>query len=195
MSDETLDVAACLVRIRQGDDDAASALIKHLYPLVMKIVRSHLPRRTAEEDLAQTVFMKIFAKMDQYSGEAPFEHWVSRVAVNTCLSQLNSEKIRPEIRWADMSEEEETVLQSLAATTDDVDAAHTVAAREIVEKLLSHLAPADRLVVSLLHMEGRSIEEVKAVTGWGESLVKIRAFRARRKMQKHLKFLLREKIL
>ena len=123
------------------------------------------------------------------------EHGGVLVSVNTGQSQLKSVKVRPEIRWADKSEEEETVLQSLSATTEDVDVAQRMAAREIVEKLLAHLSPADRLIVSLLHLEGRSIEEVKAVTGWGDSLVKIRAFRARQKMQKHLKFLLRERPL
>src|SRR4051812_34680823 len=57
------EMAACLARVRQRDEDAARLLLNHLYPLVMKLVRSHLPRRTSEEDLAQVVFMKIFSKI------------------------------------------------------------------------------------------------------------------------------------
>ncbi len=83
MADETL--AACLERVRQRDEEAARELVAHLYPLVIKIVRSHLPRRVAEEDLAQEIFLKVFANLDQYRGAVPFEHWVSRVAVSTCL--------------------------------------------------------------------------------------------------------------
>src|SRR6202045_2998085 len=106
MSESGFDMQACLERGRQRDDDAARALFHHLYPLVIKVVRSHLPRRMSEEDLTQTVFMKVFANLDQYSAKAPLEHWVSRIAVNTCIKALRAEKVRPELRWADLSKEE-----------------------------------------------------------------------------------------
>src|SRR5437660_9695566 len=115
MAEVGLDMAACLERVRQRDEDAARALVRELYPLVMKIVRSHLPRRTDEEDLAQMVFAKIFAHVGQYSGAVPFEHWVSRVAVNTCLNQLRSEKCRSRLRWADLKQEEAEALEEMAA--------------------------------------------------------------------------------
>ena len=72
MTESELDVVACVERVRQRDEEAARALLNHLYPLVLKLVRAHLPRRTSEEDLAQTVFMKVFASIDQYAGAVPF---------------------------------------------------------------------------------------------------------------------------
>jgi RNA polymerase sigma-70 factor (ECF subfamily) len=164
----------------------------HLTPLVTKIVRSHLPRRTSEEDLMQAVFIKVFTRLDQYRGEVPLTHWVSRVAVNTCLNEISREKVRPELRHADLSEDEEAVLQNLAANTADLPAEQSVASRELVEKMLAKLNPEDRLVVTLLHLEGRSVEEVRAATGWSTPLVKVRAFRARLKMKKHLEQLMKE---
>jgi RNA polymerase sigma-70 factor (ECF subfamily) len=184
MSEAVLDMAACLQGVRERDEDAARDLLNHLYPLVIKIVRSHLPRRTSEEDLAQVVFMKVFAKLDQYAGKVPFEHWVSRIAVNTCLNQLQAEKIRPELRWADLSEEEEKMLDSLRSTTEDLHPTHHLAARELTEKLLADLSPADRLVLTMLHLEGRSVDEVREATGWSRSLIKVRAFRARQRLKK-----------
>jgi RNA polymerase sigma-70 factor (ECF subfamily) len=156
-----------------------------LHPLVLKLVRAYLPRRTSEEDLVQTVFMKIFACLDQYSGKVPLEHWVSRIAVNTCLNVLKAEKVRPELRWADLSEDEQYVIETLASTKDDLDPSHNMTSREIVDKLLATLAPADRLVVRLLHLEGRSMRDVQQVTGWGIPMIKVRAFRARQKLKKH----------
>ncbi len=191
-SQDGLDVPACVARVRDGDDEAARELLQHLYPLVLSIVRGHLPRRTGEEDLAQTIFMKVFAKLDQFSGTVPLEHWVSRIAVNTCLNALQAEKIRPELRWADLSEDEEHVIQNLASTTQELDPDQGFAARELVDKLLERLAPADRLVLTLLHLEGRSVEEVRERTGWGVSMIKVRAFRARRKLKKHLTALMKE---
>jgi RNA polymerase sigma factor (sigma-70 family) len=192
MLEEGLDVPACLARVREGDEDAARALLNHLYPLVMKIVRSHLPRRTGEEDLAQMVFMKIFTKIDQYSGAAPLEHWVSRIAVNTCLNQIASESLRPELRWADLSEEQELVMQSLASAAEDFQTSTASAARELLEKVMALLSPADRLVINLVHLEVKSVEEISRMTGWSRALVKVRAFRARKKIRAHLENLWKE---
>jgi len=178
--------------VRQGDEAAASELYDRLHPLVLRIVRAHLPRRVAEDDLVQTVFMKVFTKLNQFSGTVPFEHWVSRVAVNTCIKQLEHERVRPELRWADLTEQEEHVVHTLAATTEDLPALQKLAARELVSKLIEQLSPADRLVITLMHLEGRSVAEVQQVTGWSAPLVKVRAFRARQRMKKHLEELMRQ---
>jgi RNA polymerase sigma-70 factor (ECF subfamily) len=187
------DVAACIKQVRQRDEDAARALFRHLYPLVARLVRSHLPRRTSQEDLVQTVFMKLFANLDRFSGTVPLEHWVSRIAINTCLNQLAAEKSRPELRWADMTEEQTEALEAVTASAEEREPWQNLAAREIVEKLLAQLAPADRLLLTLLHLEGRSVEEVRQTTGWNVPVIKVRAFRARRKLRKEFEKLMAEK--
>src|ERR1700746_1957749 len=103
------DAGALVKAALENDDDAARALVRRLYPLVAKIVRAHRPRRTSEEDLCQMIFIKVFQKLSQFSGNVPLEHWVSRVAVNTCLSQIESEKVRPAVGHADLTGEEEAV--------------------------------------------------------------------------------------
>jgi RNA polymerase sigma-70 factor (ECF subfamily) len=63
----------------------------------------------------------------------------------------------------------------------DTDAA---SARELLERLLSQLKPEDRLVITLLDLEQKSVKQISQLTGWGVPLVKVRAFRARRKLRK-----------
>jgi RNA polymerase sigma factor (sigma-70 family) len=193
MPNDSFDLARCLDGVRTGDQSSAKALVEYLSPLVFKIVRSHLPRRLDEEDLAQEVFLKIFNKIDQYRKEVPFEHWVSRVAVNTCLDKGRFESRRPEMRWADLSAEQASALDSAISAESEADPSDALASREVVEKLLENLSIQDRLVINLLDLEGHSVEEVSAKTGWNRSLVKIRAFRARRKLKKHLEHLLETK--
>jgi RNA polymerase sigma-70 factor (ECF subfamily) len=177
------------------DDDAARELVRRLYPLVAKIVRGHRPRRTSEEDLSQMIFIKLFQKLSQFSGKVPLEHWVSRIAVNTCLNQIAAEKVRPELRHADLSEEEQAVVQNLAASSEELGPDRRFASRQLVEHLLDLLKPAERLVIDLLYLQQRSVEEIRQLTGWGASLIKVRAFRARRKMKDHLdKISAREKL-
>jgi RNA polymerase sigma factor (sigma-70 family) len=184
MADETFDLGGCLERVRQRDQAAARELVEHLYPLVIRIVRSHLPRRVAEEDLAQDIFLKMFTRLAQYQGNVPFPHWVSRIAVTTCIDQLRAQKRRPEFRWADLSENEAEVLDHVLSDTTAEAPSDSLAARELVNRLLDQLGPEDRTVIRLLDLEQKSVAEIAALTGWGQSMIKVRAFRARRKLQK-----------
>lgn len=173
-----------LARVRQGDEEAARALVQRLYPTVIKSVRCHLSHRSSEEDLAQAVFVKIFRKLDQFSGQVPLEHWVSRITVNTCLSQLTREKSRPELRMADLSQEDEAVVEQLLSTGAELPVQQWGDARELLDRLLDALTPEERLVVRLLHLEERSTDDISRQTGWSVSRVKVKAFRARCKMRR-----------
>ena len=179
--------ASALVRAAlQHDDEAARALVQQLYPMVVKIVRAHRPRRTAEEDLCQMIFIRVFQKLSQYSGKVPLEHWVSRIAVNTCLNQIESERIRPELRHADLSTEEQAVIENLATSSEELAPDQRFASRQLVEHLLAALKPVERLAIDLLYLQGRSVEEIRKITGWSAALIKVRAFRARQKMKQQL---------
>ena len=168
------------------DNEAARELVRRLYPLVAKMVRSHRPRRTSEEDLCQMIFIKVFQKLSQFSGKVPLEHWVSRIAVNTCLSQIAAEKIRPELRHADLNEEQQAVVENLAASSDELAPDRQLASRQLVEHLLQLLKPVERLIIDLLYLQGRSVEEIHQITGLGAAAIKVRAFRARQKMKAQL---------
>lgn len=132
------------------------------------------------------IFIKMFQKLPQFSGKVPLEHWVSRIAVNTCLNQIAFEKVRPEIRHADLSEEEQAVVETLATTSEELAPDRALASRQLVEHLLTALKPSERLIVDLIYLQGRSVAEIREITGWSEPLVKVRAFRARQKLKKLL---------
>ena len=132
------------------------------------------------------IFIKIFQKLGQFSGKVPLEHWVSRVAVNTCLSQIEAERVRPELRHADLSEEQQAVVENLATSSDELAPDRQLASRQLVEHLLQLLKPAERLIIDLLYLQGRSVEEIHKITGLGVAAIKVRAFRARQKMKAQL---------
>ena len=182
MADEP-DVAALVAAALRDDEEAARGLVRHLYPFVAKLVRAHRPRRTAEEDLCQMIFIKMFQNLSRYSGAVPLEHWLSRIAINTCLNQIASEKARPELRRADLSEEQASVVDNLAATSEELSADQQLASRDLVAQMLAALKPAERLIIELQYLQEKSVEEIRAVTGWSTALVKVRAFRARQKLK------------
>lgn len=175
----------------QGDENAARELFRFLHPLVARVVRARLPKRESEEDLIQTVFIRIFSNLKQYSGKVPIEHWASRIAVNTCLKQLRFESHRPEVRWSDLGEERQRILEG--AAPDVADVRSSFGARELVEKMLLCMKPAQRMLMNWFALEGKSIEEISRMTGWSKANVKVRLFRARRELRSHYARLMKEK--
>jgi RNA polymerase sigma-70 factor (ECF subfamily) len=186
MVPDEFDLGRCLEQVRQRDPEAARLLVEHLFPLVIRIVRSHLPRRTAEEDLAQEVFAKLFTRLDQYQARQgiPFEHWVSRLTVRTCLDALRAEGRRPEIRWSDLSEEQSAWLEFMVTDQSAPPDTGLGSTRELLGLLLNQLSPEDRLVIHLLDLEQKSVQDIARLTGWSSTLVKVRAFRARGRLRR-----------
>jgi RNA polymerase sigma-70 factor (ECF subfamily) len=177
--EESLDVDECLRLWKAGDEAAAEKIINHLYPVISKIVRTHLPRRDDENDLIQEILMKTFAKLHQFKGDAPLSHWVSRLALTTCLDRLRAQKIRPEVRHSDLTPDEADVFDAAWLTGSSPDAGNAIAARDLVERILSALSPEDRSLVLMVDLEGQSLREISDVTGWTVSKIKMRLFRIR----------------
>lgn len=192
MSDPDFHVAEFVARARKGDQDAASVLYQYLSPVVRSIVRRKLPRGTAAEDLVQEIFSKVFEKLDQYGGEFPLRHWVSRIAVNHCLNAIRFQKAHPEWRMADLSEAEESTLQRATVAGEQTLPGHALASKELVENILGALSPEDRRLIRKLDVEESSIAEVQQATGWSPAYIRMRAFRARRRLNKRFASAARE---
>jgi len=175
-----------VARILQGDDALGDELVQRLQPVVSRIVRGRVTRQAEERDLTQTVFLNVFANLDRYSGAAPLEHWASRVAVNVCLNQYHREKRRPEVRRADLSQEQVELLDSLSSTDADVSPDKRFAASELVALLLEQLTGKERLIMSMLYLDGLHLSEAAAKTGMSSLALRLVSFRARRKMRKGL---------
>ncbi len=171
-----------IARVQAGDQLAARALFDHVRPVVLRIVRARRPRRMAEEDLMQEVFMKMFARLSQYAGDAPFTHWVSRIAVTTCMDHWRAHQRRPELRWADLAEWETDMLERVTDEKHARSPGERLATREMLEKLLGRLKADDRRVIVLFELEQKSILEICEETGWTFEFTKMRLFRARRKL-------------
>jgi len=178
------DINSCLERVRANDQQAAKELVDFLHSKVIKIVKARKPWRMGDEDLMQEIFLKVFNRLDQYQGDVPFAHWVSRIAVNTCIDQLRYNLRRPEYRMADMTEEKANIIEENVQNQQSFAANDTLARTELVHTLLEKLKEDDKMVLMMMDIEKKTIVEVAKVTGWSCSKVKVRACRARKKLQK-----------
>jgi RNA polymerase sigma-70 factor (ECF subfamily) len=177
--------AELIAAVLGGDTDSFEPLLKKYQPRVFATARRYARRDSEVEDIVQEVFLKAFHRLTSFRGDAPFEHWLMRLAVRTCYDFLRAHQRNREFSFADFTDDETDWLDRFAANPADASE-NAVAARELVEKVLDQLSPASRLVITLLEIEDRSLKEVAALTGWSVPVVKIRAFRARSQMRKCL---------
>jgi RNA polymerase sigma-70 factor (ECF subfamily) len=180
--------------VLSGDTAAFELLVTRYQPRVFATARRYARRQSEVEDIVQEVFLKAFQKLRSFRGDAPFEHWLMRLAVRTCYDFLRAHQRNREMSFTDISDRETDWLDRFAANPSDASE-HAAAARELVQRLLAQLSPAARLVITLLEIEDRSVKEIAALTGWSVPVVKIRAFRARAEMRKWLEKLARDKYL
>jgi RNA polymerase sigma-70 factor (ECF subfamily) len=146
------------------------------------------------EDIVQEVFLKAFERLPGFRFEAPFEHWLMRVAVRTCYDFLRAHQRTRESTFTDLTREEEDWLDRFRSEPDAADD-RAAAAQALVRRLMDQLSPEFRLVIQLLEIEERSVKEIHQLTGWSIPLIKVRAFRARAAMRRALGRLKPEKYL
>jgi len=186
------DDAELIAAIRRGDTASFEPLVQKYQPRIFATARRYARRESEVEDIVQEVFIKAFHKLDTYRGEAPFEHWLMRLAVRTCYDFLRGHQRNRETAFSDISAPESDWLERFA-TEPQAAPENAAAARELVDKVLSQLSPAGRLVITMLELEERSVKEIAALTGWSVPLVKVRAFRARAEMRKCLERMAKDK--
>jgi RNA polymerase sigma-70 factor (ECF subfamily) len=146
------------------------------------------------EDIVQEVWVKAFQKLRSFRGEAPFEHWLMRLAVRTCYDFLRGHQRNRETSFSELTEAEDDWLDRFV-NQPDTASEKADAARLLIERVMEELSPAARLVITLLEIEDRSVKEISRLTGWSVPLVKVRAFRARAEMRKIVARIAKEKYL
>ena len=177
-----------------GDTASFEPLVAKYQPHIFATARKYARRESEVEDIVQEVWVKAYQKLSSFRGEAPFEHWLMRLAVRTCYDFLRGHQRNRETTFTELSEPESDWLGRFAASPADAGE-DSNAARELVDRLLSMLSPSARMVVTLLEIEDRSVKEIAELTGWSVPLVKVRAFRARAEMKKCLKRIARDKYM
>jgi len=178
----------------QGDAASFEPLVQKYSPRVFATARRYARRESEVEDIVQEVWLKAFHKLASFRGDAPFEHWLMRLAVRTCYDFLRGHQRNRESSFTDLTEPESDWLERFVAAPESASEAAD-AAKQLVARLLEQMSPAGRLIITLLEIEDRSVKEIAELTGWSVPLVKVRAFRARAEMKKLLARLARDKYL
>ena len=180
--------------VLEGNPESFEPLVVKYQPRVFAIARRYARREDEVEDIVQTVFMKAYSKLSSYRGDAPFEHWLMRTATFTCYDFLRKHQRNREWNATDLSTEENEWLENVGGDSTEKEANQS-AAKALVDRLLESLKPDDRMIITMLDLEQKSVKEIAKLTDFTESNVKVRAHRAREKMKKILTTLAPQKYL
>jgi RNA polymerase sigma-70 factor (ECF subfamily) len=182
MSDAQSEVQllADLRAARQGDGVAYARIIRRCQPPLARRMMHFARGKMAVEELVHEVFVEAYFSLPKFRGDAPFEHWLQRIATRVGYRYWKQQQKRWKVVEGSLE-----LVEHVAA----VDSNSEIDAREAAETLavlLEHLPPRDRLVITLLHVEGRNVEETAKLAGWSRTMVKVQAHRARAKLKRLL---------
>ncbi len=180
MSDDT----EIIERVLHGEIDRFGDLITQHRQHVLKIVTGHVPADQAAE-VAHDVFVRAYRSLSRFSRQVPFEHWLSRLAVRTCYDFWRAHR-RADVPVSTLTADQAEWLDRALAAESDAQFRDEVDRRESLEVLewaLAQLSPENRLVLTLVYLEGRSVREAADLLGWSMVNVKVRCHRARQKLR------------
>lgn len=186
--------AELIAAVLQGDAASFEPLVEKHSPRLFATARRYARREDEVQDIVQEIWLKAYQKLASFRGEAPFEHWLMRLAVRTSFDFLRRHQRNRESSFSELSEPEADWLDRFVAEPEAAPE-DAEAARLLINRVLAELSPPARLVITLLELEDRSVKEIARLTGWSVPLVKVRAFRARAEMRKILARLARDKYL
>ncbi len=165
------DIAASL----NGEEEAYARLVRRYQAEVALQLWKYSRDPGQVEESLQEVFVEAYTSLHGYRAEAPFLHWLRRIATRVGYRYWRKQSARREREtpfepWHDRGR----------AMPEPGSVAEAAAA---VHALLAELPPRDRLVLTLMYLEELDTNEIAARTGWSRTLVKVQAFRARKKLR------------
>jgi RNA polymerase sigma-70 factor (ECF subfamily) len=178
-------------RVQKGERGAFDLLVLRYQHKVIKLVARLLRDQAEAEDVAQEAFVKAYRALGSFRGDSAFYTWLYRIAVNTARNTMASRQRRPLDYEAELSESEQSVVESRMRHGDTPEAA--VLSDEIhqtVNGAIEALPEDLRTAIILREVEGLSYEEIAEAMDCPVGTVRSRIFRAREAIDRSLKPLL-----
>jgi RNA polymerase sigma-70 factor (ECF subfamily) len=174
--------------ILSGDESAFENIFDRYKRLVASIASRYFRNHEQIDEIIQISFAQVFFQLKYFRGaqDFSFASWIGKITTNACLDALRSQKRKPENLLCEFSEPETELLFS-EARGNKKTAENFLVERDLAEKLLSNLKAEDRAILEMLDAEEMTVNEVAEITGWSNSKIKVRAFRARNALRKILR--------
>ena len=178
---EYLDDNHYIELVIHGETAAFATLVNRYKDLVFTIAMNITRNREDAEEVAQDAFVNAFRKLAGFRKESSFSTWLYRIAYNESISKVRKNRIKS----MDLEEEileiipEEDLEENIAGLDENEQ-------KLVIAAILDKLPEIDRVLITLFYLENQPVSAISAVTGLGESNVKVRLHRVRKKIYQEL---------
>ncbi|NQZ45763.1 MAG: sigma-70 family RNA polymerase sigma factor [Flavobacteriaceae bacterium] len=172
-------------QLQAGNTAVFADLVDTYKNLVFSLALRMLKQTEEAEEVSQDTFIKVFKGIDKFKSDSKLSTWIYRITYNSCLDRLKSK--RREFMTVEIDEHN-------ANKIGDVGNAFEVLAQkereEAIRECLAKLPPDDAALLTLFYFEEKKLQEIEKITDLSVNTIKVRLFRARKRlagiMQDHL---------
>ena len=173
-----------LGKIKAGDVSSFEKLVdrhkSYAYTIAYRVVGSH----EDAEEIANDAFVKLFSIADSFKGDSKFTTWFYRIVVNTAIGRMRKKKIRTE----DITDPANSTGYNMAGEEDQ--SLQTKDRKYYLELAIQKLSDEERILITLYYFKELSLSEMTKITDLDANSMKVKIFRARKKLAKTLEVLL-----
>ena len=176
--------ASLIKRAQSGDAAAFNEIIGAYRKRILGTIFRLISRAEDVEDVGQDVFVRLYFSLDQLRSPEVFEPWLYRLTVNAAYDYLRKQRRSGDVRMADLTEEQLSVADAAAGSKESAKHENQKQLRETLDVLMTQVSEDDRLLLGLKELQGLSLKELREVYGVSENVLKVRLFRARKRVLK-----------
>jgi len=187
---ETRDDIRYINEVIAGNTASFAMLIDRHKDLVFTIAMNITRNREDAEEVAQDTFLKAFRKLATFRKESGFQTWLYRIAYNEAISKIRKNNIKT----LDLEEEIIEFIPEVESE-EDIAGLDEQEQKQVIAKILDKLPEIDRVLVTLFYLNNHPVNEISEATGLGESNVKVRLHRVRKRIYSELQEILQRRTL
>ena len=176
-------------KVLQGDTNAFAYLINKYKDMVYTIAIKIVKRHEDAEEVAQDSFLKAYEKLDSFKGNSKFSTWLYTIVYRNSITKIRKKKVAT-------SDIDDYVMDNYSEGSEfpQIEAIKNGEQQKYVREAIDRLPEKDALLITLFYMDESSIEEIEQITNLTQSNIKVKLFRARKKLNTELSFLLKEEV-
>lgn len=169
-------------RAQSGDDAAFNAIVTAYRKRILGTVYRMIGRGDDVEDVGQEVFVRLYFSLKQLRTPQVFEPWLYRLTINACYDYLRKKRRAVDVRMADLSEEQVAAADMALSGKRALAEKEKASIKELLDILLDRVSAEDRMLLTLKEVQGLSLKELSAIYEVNTNALKVRLFRARKRV-------------
>ncbi len=177
-----MDQSTLIDSVRKGNNHAFEILVNQHKDMVFSICIKITEDYQLAEEAAQDSFLKAYQQIARFKGESKFSSWLYKIALNTSYNKIRSRKPVETLN--------DTYDEPISSLPDGFDLMHQQDQQKCIKLALAQLDKLDALIISLYYLEDLNIEELVVITELSKSNVKVKLYRARKKMKEAMEVML-----